>query len=162
MIYYIYHIPGKKIGCTENPKERVTYQQKYHVYEILEEHTCIYKASKRDQELQKQYGYAVDTVPYFMSVQNIAKGRQNVTHEHRVNAGKARGKQFTKEYQSKVGKLGGEANRKLASKFTYEQAEEIRERVKSGSISNRGLARELGVSATLINNIVNYKTYKTK
>jgi hypothetical protein len=65
-MYYIYHIPGKKIGCTEQPKQR-TSKQGFSKYEILETHTDIYKASEREIELQKQYGYAIDKVPYHIS-----------------------------------------------------------------------------------------------
>jgi hypothetical protein len=73
-MYYIYHIPnytrksGKigKIGCTETPKERVE-KQGYTNYEILETHTDIMVASNREIELQKQYGYTVDKIPYYNS-----------------------------------------------------------------------------------------------
>lgn len=54
--YYIYHIPGVKIGCTVEPERRVKRNQQYDYYEILEEHTCIDTASKRELELQKEYG----------------------------------------------------------------------------------------------------------
>ena len=71
-MYYIYHIPNYvwkdgrigKIGCTTNLKERVKKQQGYTDYEILEEHTCIDTVSKRELELQEEYGYPIDTVPY--------------------------------------------------------------------------------------------------
>ena len=56
MKYYIYHIPGVKIGVTQNIKNRVVRIQKCSNYEILEEHTCVYEVSKREIELQKQYG----------------------------------------------------------------------------------------------------------
>ena len=62
-MYYIYHIVGKKIGCSENPKMRVKLQ-KEKSFEILETHTDINIASNREIELQKQYGYEVDTIPY--------------------------------------------------------------------------------------------------
>ena len=37
MIYYLYHIPGKKIGVTRDLQNRVTEQQGYepHEYEVL-------------------------------------------------------------------------------------------------------------------------------
>ena len=63
MTYYIYHIPNVKIGCSTNPKHRVK-KQGYSSFKILETHDCIDSASVREQELQKQYGYKVDTVPY--------------------------------------------------------------------------------------------------
>ena len=73
--YYIYHIPGKKIGCSSVIKRRIR-EQKFSNYQILEEHTCIYTASKREQQLQKQYGLPVDTIPYHESVKRIHKAQE--------------------------------------------------------------------------------------
>jgi len=62
MTYCIYHIPGKKIGVTNNLKERVTRQQGYteDEYEILDMSDDISYISHREIELQKQFGYRVD------------------------------------------------------------------------------------------------------
>jgi len=62
MIYYIYHIPGKKIGVTCDLINRVTVQQGYAPgeYEILEEHDDIDVVSTREIQLQKAFGYKVD------------------------------------------------------------------------------------------------------
>jgi hypothetical protein len=68
-MYYIYHIEGIKIGVSEQPTQR-TIKQGFTEFEILEEHTCIYEVSKREQELQKEYGYKVDICPYFISRKN--------------------------------------------------------------------------------------------
>ena len=64
--YYIYHIPGKKIGCTADLYERVTNQQGYETgeYEILYRTPDIKAASKMERILQKEYGYRVDLKPY--------------------------------------------------------------------------------------------------
>jgi hypothetical protein len=67
MKYYIYHIPGIKIGCSKTPKQRVK-GQGYSNFEILEEHIDIYIASNREIELQKQYGYPVDKTSYWQTV----------------------------------------------------------------------------------------------
>lgn len=72
-MYYIYHIPNVKIGCTTRVKQRVK-DQGFTEYEILETHTDIYKVSNRELELQKQYGYPVDNIPYYISCQNFKKG----------------------------------------------------------------------------------------
>ena len=79
-IYYIYHIPGKKIGVSQNVKVRIE-KQGYTIEEIevLEEHTDIHTASLREQELQKEYGYPVDKHPYWKTIQmatleSISKG----------------------------------------------------------------------------------------
>ena len=64
--YVIYHIPGKKIGVTNDLYNRVESQQGYEVgeYEILESSNDIDYISKREIELQKEYGYKVDLIPY--------------------------------------------------------------------------------------------------
>lgn len=64
--YIIYHIPGRKIGVTNDLYNRVERQQGYNVgeYEILESSTDIDYISKREIELQKSYGYRVDLKPY--------------------------------------------------------------------------------------------------
>ena len=66
MIYYIYHIPGKKIGVTTNLKSRVEDQQGYGPgeYEILGSYTSIRAAADRELFYQRIHGYPVDIVPY--------------------------------------------------------------------------------------------------
>jgi len=68
MKYYIYHIPGKKIGVTTNVECRVEQVQGYEPgeYEILGcyDEDEIEEASKQEIRLQKLYGYPVDMVPY--------------------------------------------------------------------------------------------------
>ena len=66
MTYYIYHIPGKKIGVTCDLNNRVTVQQGYNPdeYEILEESEDVDFISSKELELQREYGYRVDMVPY--------------------------------------------------------------------------------------------------
>ncbi len=61
-MYYLYHIPGKKIGVTRNLKNRVTLIQGYkeNEYEVLEQSDDIDYISDREIELQKSYGYKVD------------------------------------------------------------------------------------------------------
>jgi len=66
MIYYIYHIPGKKIGVTTNLKNRVEDQQGYGPgeYEVLARRHNITEAAKYEAMYQRMYGYPVDIVPY--------------------------------------------------------------------------------------------------
>ena len=65
-MYYLYHIPGKKIGVTTNLEERVHKQQGYYPgeYEIIETSDDIDFISLGEQIMQKCYGYKVDEVPY--------------------------------------------------------------------------------------------------
>ncbi len=66
MTYYIYHIPGKKIGVTCDLNNRVTVQQGYDSteYDVLESSEDIDYISSKEIELQREYGYKVDMVPY--------------------------------------------------------------------------------------------------
>ena len=65
-MYYLYHIPGKKIGVTRNLNTRVTLIQGYKEgeYEVLEQSDDIDYISDREIELQKSYGYKVDRKLY--------------------------------------------------------------------------------------------------
>ena len=66
MTYYLYHIPGKKIGVTRDLKERVENQQGYNEdeYTILMETDDILQVSNAEILMQKAFGYKVDVVPY--------------------------------------------------------------------------------------------------
>jgi len=65
-MYYLYHIPGKKIGVTRNLNNRVTLMQGYKEgeYEVLDQSDDIDYISEKEIELQKSYGYKVDMKPY--------------------------------------------------------------------------------------------------
>ena len=66
MTYYIYHIPGKKIGVTRDLKYRVEEQQGYGPgeYEVLMESDDILQISKDELILQEIHGYRIDETPY--------------------------------------------------------------------------------------------------
>ena len=65
-MYYIYHIPGKKIGVTRNLNKRVTITQGYSPdeYEVLDQSDDINYISEKEIELQKSYGYKIDRKLY--------------------------------------------------------------------------------------------------
>jgi len=67
-MYYIYEIPGVKIGCTKEINERQRHQKDKGEMIILEEHEDIYVASAREIELQKEHGYHVDAKPYWQII----------------------------------------------------------------------------------------------
>ena len=83
MTYYIYHIPGKKIGITTNLTERVENQQGYyrHEYEILTESEDIDFASDMERQLQKEYGYRIDEIPYNKLKFNNKEMNINITEQ---------------------------------------------------------------------------------
>jgi len=66
MTYYIYHIPGKKIGVTRDLKHRVEEQQGYgpDEYDVVMKSDNIDFISEQEIYLQKMYGYRVDDEPY--------------------------------------------------------------------------------------------------
>ena len=65
-MYYIYHIPGKKIGVTCDLTNRVTKQQGYEAdeYEVLLSSDNIDYISNMEIQLQKAHGYKVDRKLY--------------------------------------------------------------------------------------------------
>jgi len=65
-MYYLYHIPGVKIGVTTNIEDRVERQQGYypHEYKVIMSTTDIDLVSEKERQLQKDLGYRVDMKPY--------------------------------------------------------------------------------------------------
>ena len=64
--YYVYHIPGRKIGMTNNIEKRVIKEQGYNrgEFEILISTGSMKIASEFEKEYQKKYDYAVDRQTY--------------------------------------------------------------------------------------------------
>lgn len=89
-MYYLYHIPGKKIGVTRNLNNRVTVQQGYapDEYEVLLTSDDIDFISNKEIELQQSYGYKKDRTLYknlFKSNMNINPTEQTSTFPVPVN-----------------------------------------------------------------------------
>jgi NTP pyrophosphatase (non-canonical NTP hydrolase) len=65
-MYYLYHIPGKKIGVTTDLEERVERQQGYYPdeYEVIMSTKDIDLVSKWEIRFQEQLGYKVDRKLY--------------------------------------------------------------------------------------------------
>ena len=91
MTYYLYHIPGKKVGVTTNLEKRVHKQQGYYPgeYEIIETSDDIEFISIGERIMQKCYGYKVDEVLYselkFNKNMNINVTEQTTTFPCPVN-----------------------------------------------------------------------------
>ena len=81
-MYYLYHIPGKKIGVTCNLNRRVTLTQGYgpDEYEVLDQSDDIDYISEKEIELQQSYGYKVDRKKYNELVK-LNKMNINVTEQ---------------------------------------------------------------------------------
>jgi len=63
-MYYIYHVKGVKVGCTNNLKRRVEEEQGYKDYQILFESSDIREASDAERHYQEKLGYKVDRHTY--------------------------------------------------------------------------------------------------
>ena len=86
MTYYLYHIPGKKIGVTTNLEERVHKQQGYYPgeYEIIETSDDIDFISEGERIMQRFYKYKVDDVLYSelkFNKNNNMKMKINITEQ---------------------------------------------------------------------------------
>jgi len=83
MTYYLYHIPGKKIGVTRDLKHRVEQQQGYSEgeYDVLMETKDILQISNMEILMQKAFGYRVDDVPYNKLKFNNTNMNINVTEQ---------------------------------------------------------------------------------
>ena len=83
MMYYLYHIPGKKIGVTSNLNTRVTLIQGYKAdeYEVLDSSEDIDYISDKEIELQKSYGYKVDMQKYNQLRKKSNKMKINATEQ---------------------------------------------------------------------------------
>ena len=82
-MYYLYHIPGKKIGVTRNLEERVHKQQGYQEgeYAILAESKDITEISNLEIQMQKAFGYKVDRQLYKNLKCNNKEMKINVTEQ---------------------------------------------------------------------------------
>lgn len=105
-MYYIYHIPGIKIGVSMELERRLR-NQGYSNYEILEVHTDPQIAGDREQELQRQYGYTVDKLHYVKVLEMNSKPKDT------SNIGGGRyGINLKKDAVVKGGMITGDKNAK--------------------------------------------------
>jgi len=83
-MYHVYHIPGKKVGVTNNPSKRIEQQQGYkpEEYHIVYSTDDISVASIMEKELQIAYGYKVDQVLYEnLTINKKEEMKINVTEQ---------------------------------------------------------------------------------
>ena len=101
MTYYLYHIPGVKIGVTTDLKERVERQQGYYPdeYEIIMSTKDIDLISKWEIKFQKHLGYRVDRKPY--------KDLYKPVNQIRINNMRINVTEMTTTFPCPVNKLKG-------------------------------------------------------
>ena len=138
MTYCIYHIPGVKIGVTNNVKHRVEEQQGYKLdeYEILEMSDDIDYVSKREIYLQERYGYRVDRQLYkelfnnnFIQLNNMDINVTEMTTTFPCPVNKLKGQlmdNIGKSWQTEAGQVY----------INHESIKWIMENVKSSQYSN--------------------------
>ena len=107
MTYYLYHIPGKKIGVTRNLEERVHKQQGYHEgeYTILAESEDISEISTLEIQMQRAFGYKVDRQLYKNLKCNKMELKINVTEQ-------------TTTFPCPLNKLKGQLMEQIGMKWT--------------------------------------------
>tara|TARA_R110001592_G_scaffold52851_2_gene162159 strand:+ start:2333 stop:3091 length:759 start_codon:yes stop_codon:yes gene_type:complete len=69
-MYYVYEIPGIKVGCTNNLKRRVEIQQGYEKYSVLFKSEDIKTASEAEKYYQELLNYKVDAHTYEELINN--------------------------------------------------------------------------------------------
>jgi NTP pyrophosphatase (non-canonical NTP hydrolase) len=122
-MYYLYHIPGKKIGVTRDLNTRVTLIQGYkeNEYEVLEQSDDIDYISDREIELQKSYGYKTDRKLY-----------KNLFNKMKINA-----TEQTSTFPVPLNKLKGHLMDNIGLKWrTYHGQFEINEQTIPWIMSN--------------------------
>ena len=115
MTYFLYHIPGKKIGMTRNLKKRVEEQQGYesHEYDIILSTDDINIASEAEISLQKAFGYRVDETPY-----NELKFNKNKNLNMNINV-----TEQTTTFPCPINKLKGQLMDNVNMKWETEHGE---------------------------------------
>ena len=100
-MYYLYHIPGVKIGVTTDLKKRVEHQQGYYPneYEIIMSTKDIDLVSKWEIRFQKQLGYKVDRKLY--------KDLYKPVNQIRINNMRINVTEMTTTFPCPVNKLKG-------------------------------------------------------
>jgi NTP pyrophosphatase (non-canonical NTP hydrolase) len=100
-MYYLYHIPGVKIGVTTDLEERVEHQQGYNKdeYQVIMSTTDIDLVSQREIALQKALGYRVDRKLY--------KDLYKPVNQIRINNMRINVTEMTTTFPCPVNKLKG-------------------------------------------------------
>ena len=102
MKYYLYHIPGKKIGVTTDLEERVERQQGYDKseYQVIMSTSDIDLISEKEISLQKALGYRVDRKLY--------KDLYKPVNQIRINNMRINVTEMTTTFPCPVNKLKGQ------------------------------------------------------
>jgi hypothetical protein len=153
--YYIYLIPGVKIGCTMDLEKRMN-DQGFTEWDILWQQKGNYEfgwvAGDKEKELQELYGLPIDKNHYMIARNARLKGTLKAVETNRERGHMQLISTF--ESRSRGGKKSGLKPKIHLRKLTYEQAEEIRKEYAIGNISQRELAKKYNSNHTTISKII--------
>ena len=138
-MYYLYHIPGKKIGVTTDLEERVERQQGYDKseYQVIMSTSDIDLVSEKEILLQKAMGYRVDRKLY--------KDLYKPVNQIRINNMRINVTEMTTTFPCPVNKLKGQLMDKIGMQWetdsgpvgiTSKSIDWIMDNVKSSQFTN--------------------------
>ena len=115
-MYFLYHIPGKKIGVTNDIESRVVNQQGYGwgEFDVLAMDEDISYISNLELELQKKFGYKVDRQSY----ENLFNKNETKLNNMRINVTEA-----TTTFPCPINKLKGQLMDELGMQWETEHGE---------------------------------------
>lgn len=142
--YYLYEIPGKKVGVTQDITRRQKEQKDKGELVILGEYKDIYLVSEKEREIQAEKGYHVDKDPYWytVTVQNKKSCTKEAKAKHKAN------NDFRK---ASIGST---------RRFTTQQVIDIRKEYESNKdISANQLAHKYNVNVFTMTNLLDGRKY---
>jgi len=142
--YFIYEVPGVKIGCTTNPKRRLA-QQNVTDFKILGEHKCIFIASFMERFLQEQNCYLVDREPYYKTRSQCTMECRTMSQETREKMSASRiGITYSQETCAKMSSAKkGKVSAFKGQKHSEETKAKIGESHKGKKLSEETIAKML-------------------
>ena len=116
MMYYLYHIPGKKIGVTNDVEGRVVNQQGYdwNEFDILAMDEDISYISNLELKLQEKFGYKVDRKLY----KDLFDNNTKQLNKMKINVTEA-----TTTFPCPIDKLKGQLMDELGMQWETEHGE---------------------------------------
>lgn len=151
---------GKKLSEETRKKLSVAHKGK----KLSKEHRQKIGAAGKSRKLSKEARQKISAAHKGKNNYNYGKKlsketKQKISAANRGKNAPWYSKKFSKEHRQKISaaKSGKPSHKR---KLTFEQAQEIRKRYQTEKTSYRKLAKEYGVSDTIINNIIQNKSYK--
>jgi len=123
-MYTLYHIKGKKWGCTKRKLSKRLWEQKLSIKDVCDVITVNTKeeADKLEEALNKEYGYgwkSSESYCNMLKVGSLVKKHRGFTEEERLKGAKKGGKAAVDSGQLKsVCSMGGKVGGKIVGKIT--------------------------------------------